>query len=363
MACDPCHLRKTRCDRKLPRCSSCVKRDLHCHYPSRVHYRQLEASRLEALENKVRLLEKENEGLRQQRSNRPQEPPTPEQSGIDTQSPARNPEPPREVTPATGDDRDVHITAHDPRPTGSSMPATQPRFYGSVAGVDFVDLVESVVDVSGASNGVFNMVTAELRSAETSPSTQLSPSRVPERHVAKQLVDVYFEHWHVTFPLLYRPAFLDLVEIIYEDLSFYAQNPAAAFVFDIVLALGSAALRRFEWSFKDTEAHFTRASCKLDEILRYRDIRALQALLLCCQYGIHASLRDTAEEMWHLLGQAGRLCVELGLHRSRLSPRSAKNSIHLTGPIPTSVEIEMRHRCFWCFYNLDRYSHPDLTHI
>ncbi|RMZ83922.1 hypothetical protein DV737_g1500, partial [Chaetothyriales sp. CBS 132003] len=151
------------------------------------------------------------------------------------------------------------------------MSANHSRFYGSVAGVDFVDLVESVVDASGASNGVFNMVTAELSNAGTSPSTQLSPSRIPERHVAKQLVAVYFQHWHVTFPLLYRPAFLDLVEAVYDDPSFYGQNPAAAFAFDIILAL--AICERWDDARSSCEIFSRLSNGAIKELLKAQGLR------------------------------------------------------------------------------------------
>lgn len=83
-------------------------------------------------------------------------------------------------------------------------------------------------------------------------------------------------------------------------------------------------------------------------------MRSLQALLLCSEYGIHASLRDTSSEIWHLLGRATSLCMELGLQKDSSTPLS-RCDIHLTGLIPQSVQVEMQRRCFWCYHNLERF--------
>lgn len=72
------------------------------------------------------------------------------------------------------------------------------------------------------------------------------------------LINAYFEHWHLTFPLIYRPAFMEMVQRIYADPQVYYNDTGSAFAFDIVLALGLASSKRFEWSFGDTESYLTR---------------------------------------------------------------------------------------------------------
>jgi hypothetical protein len=139
---------------------------------------------------------------------------------------------------------------------------------------------------------------------------------------------------------------LDLAENVYAEPGILERNAHYAFVFNMVLALGSASSKRFEWSFKDTEMYYKKAMSHLETILGYRDIRTLQALLLCSQYGIHASLRDTADEMWDLLGKAERICVEIGLHQLRSTARMIKCDVHLTGPLPAYLQVEMQRRCF-----------------
>lgn len=156
----------------------------------------------------------------------------------------------------------------------------------------------------------------------------------------------------MTFPLLYRPGFMSMIEEMYHDPDVYHESPTKAFAFDMVLALGSVSSKR-GWPFGDAESHFARAVARLDELSKLRDIRSLQALLLYCKYGIHASLRDTSREMWEILGKATQLCVELGLH-NEVSTVAKRCEMHLTGHIPPSLLLEVQRRCFWCYYNLER---------
>lgn len=240
------------------------------------------------------------------------------------------------------------LTPASQRSSGSA------RYLGTSAGIEFVDLVERVVESPNPHGDLFARVTDAYCKPTIPAPNQAISALIPDRATAAQLISSYFGHWHLTFPLLYRPEFLRLVDHIYEDPTFQERNPHCAFTFNIILALGSATSKRFEWSFKDTESYYMRAMTHFDEILGYRDIRTLQALLLCCQYGIHASLRDTSNEMWDLLGKAERICVEIGLHQLKSAPRKVKCDIHLTGPLPQFLQTEMQRRCFWCFYSLDR---------
>ncbi|KAK4944922.1 hypothetical protein LTR10_015841 [Elasticomyces elasticus] len=234
-------------------------------------------------------------------------------------------------------------------------PGPHGKYLGSSAGANFIDLVESVFDDAPIPSGEMSARVSQAysRSRLAHDTVSLSSS-LPDRATASRLVASYFDHWHVTFPLIYRPSFLQQVERIYSSPSQYLEDHSTAFVFNMILALGSAAAKRFEWAYKDTESYSRRAMVHFYEILKYRDLRSLQALLLCCQYGIHASLRDTADEMWDLLGQAERICVEIGLHQSVLSARNGRSDYHLTGLVPVAVRAEMQKRCFWCFYSLDR---------
>ncbi|KAI1376409.1 fungal-specific transcription factor domain-containing protein [Hypoxylon crocopeplum] len=86
-----------------------------------------------------------------------------------------------------------------------------------------------------------------------------------------------------------------------------------------------------------SDQHYDLAFDELDSMLRLRDARTVNYLLLMALYCTRAP-RDPGA--WTYVGAAMRLCIELGLHRrTRRQP---------------SVEGEMDKRRFWTAYFLDR---------
>ncbi|OAA65376.1 Transcription factor [Niveomyces insectorum RCEF 264] len=520
-ACERCHSRKVKCDRRLPHCTSCAKSQAQCHYPNKWRGRQLQQEYLKSVERRLRELEQENARLRDRAAEPsdtpmsgtattatdaedttaitvalvPTEPsqgqahaihsssllqgplPVPHEAAASTSTststlaltpvsasastaasapaqarfppplhpplalplpsssidsspgplPALAPPPPPPHPPLPSSPQSPQsygrpsssrpaVSPHDhtsppplvtqlsPTRSASShrTPGEEARYLGSSNGVEFTDVVERVVDRSSHDGGpggpgdrVFGRTvderhtygygslaadahdTADCATNATVtddaavandrvalPRVAHPPTTLVDEAIAMPLVESYFAHWHLTFPLLYRPAFLRMVQDLYAEPVRYQQDAACAFAFDIVLALGAVpAKRRVEWGlgFGDAERHFARALARLDAVTSLRDIRALQALLLYAKYGIHASLRDTSSELWEVLGKATQLVVELGLHQTgasgptgaaaaRLQPRC---ETHITGPLPAAVRTEMQRRSFWCYYNLE----------
>ena len=359
-ACNRCHYRKTKCDRKTPECGSCVRSCVPCHYPTKRQNRK-EDCHVEALErenaylrNQLNLTSAGSSSIYASRNfdsgvDRPDH----EHAQINDQSSGRRQTPARpEASVTTG-----HNSQGDVQHSLSTETCrSHDHYLGSSTSAHFVDMVESVVAPSPGGGDLCRAATkTQVHSMpDLALPTNLQPWSLPTKTVAMPLVTAYFNHWHLTFPLLYRPDFMDMMERIYREPEFYKEDPESAFAFEMVLALGSATSKRFEWSFGDTESYYTRAITKLDRLSDLKDIRSLQALLLCCQYGIHASLRDTSAEMWHLLGKASRLCIELGLHK-RSTALLARCETYLTGPLAPALHTEMQSRCFWCCYNLDRF--------
>ncbi|KAE8389690.1 fungal-specific transcription factor domain-containing protein [Aspergillus alliaceus] len=341
-ACERCYSRKTKCDRRLPQCSSCTKSRSLCQYSNKRRDRHFQRGYPTSIETRLHELARDNEQLREHLS----------------------------IRQDCGDSRQVHQPANrhslpGSRPVGALHYLTQPidplsrtpgeelSYLGSSNGVDFVDVVGRVVDATHT-GGLFGRMSASRGIPRRVALPPIPQSVVlVDEVLAMPLIKAYFSHWHLTFPLLHPVAFMQMVQRMYSDPSIYQRNAANAFVFDMVLALGSVASKTVEWSFVHTESHFTRALTHLGSLSHLRDIRLLQALLLYCKYGIHASLRDTSSDMWEVLGRATQLCVELGLHKYSLSILP-KCETHLTGSIPASMQVELQRRCFWCYYNLER---------
>ncbi|OBT51106.1 hypothetical protein VE04_08666 [Pseudogymnoascus sp. 24MN13] len=308
------------------------------------------------MEQRLRNLEQENQSLRASSGygGQPASPDNQTRSNLEGRaqksglagSPTVNIEPHLRETVSGGTSTSEHERYRRGLEGTVSTPTSQPRYLGSSAGAGFVDLVERVVDSPNQAGDMFARVSdAYCKPAMPGPDA-LPPSSIPDRGTAMQLISTYFGHWHLTFPVLYRPAFLRVVDCIYAEPDFCENNHHCAFVFNIVLALGSATSKRFEWSFKDTESYFNRAMGNIDEILCFRDIRTLQALLLCCQYGIHASLRDTADE----------IIVSITLGRP-LTP--ADDDIDT--PLPSPLDDDMMECQLGLPPSESHYSPPDLS--
>jgi hypothetical protein len=184
-------------------------------------------------------------------------------------------------------------------------------------------------------------------------SSTASEAPFPPQNTATLFIEAYFQHTHITFPLLHRPTFLAAVEQIYNNPTYYSTHTFDAFAFDMVLAIGSSNFNRFEESTAGTASHYARAQKKMLELLNMRGLVPLQAILLLSQHGIFSNLRDTSGSIWHLIGIGARICFELGLH---LEPKRVDRQTGrpVVQSLPTTFEAEMRKRTFWCFYNLDR---------
>ncbi|KAJ5389071.1 fungal-specific transcription factor domain-containing protein [Penicillium cataractarum] len=318
-ACQRCYSRKTRCDRRTPNCTSCVKTGASCRYPDKRRDRQRQQEYLNSVELRLQELEREKQQANQQS-------PSDVGPGDVLQDDVNSVHPGEGLPESVKRNQSGHQVLHS---TAISMdkiqrtPCEETRYLGSSNGVGFVDVVERIVETS-ATGGLFDRLVNSRATSEKRSLPVVTAARLVDRELAMPLVDSYFEHWHVTFPLLYRPGFMSMMKEIYNSPDVYHQSPTKALAFDMVLALGSVSSKKAS-PFGDTESHFARALSRLDDISKLRDIRFLQALLLYCKYGIHASLRDTSRDMWEILGKATRICVELGLHNDVATlPKSSR---------------------------------------
>jgi hypothetical protein len=223
------------------------------------------------------------------------------------------------------------------------------RDLGCGSGVTLANIVASLVDRANlpcTSQGEHQKERHDLAPGEVPRAMAL-----PVQEVAMASIEAYFTHWHLTFPLLCRPQFMSTVDRIYADPEYYSTHPFEAFVFDMVLAMGTVNFNRPDWSAAPTEVHYTRATSKLERVLSIKGLPPLQAILLLCHYAAFCSQRDTSASMWHLVGIAVRLCVEMGLHRKSKLEDSASRGCK-GGRL--QLDLEMKKRTFWCLYNLDR---------
>ncbi len=238
----------------------------------------------------------------------------------------------------------------------ASNAAGERHYLGSTSGVLFADLVRASVNVASASN---HSTTSSIRGLGPLTSSNLPFSTnvketLPPKDLAKELFDNYFAHDHLCFPFLLHSSTLSIVESMYKDPSYYRENAFEAFVFDMILAIATVNVYKLDWQMlPSSETHHSRAMHRITDIFQAGGISSLQAILLLCQYRTSSSIQDTSASMWHLVGIAVRIAFELGLHRE--SAYSFKSrSVVQTEDLDTLRNQEIRRRCFWSVFTLDR---------
>ncbi|KAL4930424.1 Zn(II)2Cys6 transcription factor [Aspergillus undulatus] len=332
-ACDRCHRRKSRCDRGLPSCGRCRKAGVACQYITRDRQNQLDR-----LQRRVDHLENENRLLCEQ---------------LDNQSRSR-----RQADPT-----DTGRIQHDAAPNElaeeisflSSRAGGENRFLGSTSGVLLASLVNATVQTPhGCARRAESSRSATTPSNRSSAShTAFDPALLPDERRARALHNAYFEHDYLAYPFLHPPSALEAVDKAYQDASTLAADAFSYYAFYMILAVSTASVYKFDReSLPDTETYYLRAAERLNEVVEQGDSQALQAVLLLCQYRMVNSVQDTSTSMWHLVGVAARMCLELGLHREQVYRMSRSMSSRSHEDLV--VKKEIRRRCFWTVIAMDR---------
>ncbi|RFU35285.1 hypothetical protein B7463_g1034, partial [Scytalidium lignicola] len=353
-ACDLCHRRKSRCDKVRPTCGFCAKAGLVCIFTDRSKEPLFRKEHVEALERKLRQTEAKNKALLSDLARLrtlTAGAASPGGKGILAT--------PRETLESNSPNNDSLSSEVINEVSFLASTAAGERYYlGSTSGVLFANLVRASVDVSTPSHlpasPLGNSDTSLRSSARKSINASNVRDTLPSRDLAKELFNHYFAHDHLCYPFLYATETISIVDSIYSDPSYYTKHTFQAFVFDMILAIATANVYKFDWQMlPSAETHHARAMLRINEVFQAGGLPGLQAILLLCQYRTSSSIQDTSASMWHLVGIAVRIAYELGLHREaayRIRPEEAMDD--------ETLEIlrnqEIRRRCFWSVLTMDR---------
>ena len=274
------------------------------------------------------------------------------------------------------------------------------QFLGSGSGVLFANLVRATVDTTSASSPTTSAVevaaealpmmsrkrdfTDAFRGDESCaagtpgpPHRKPANPELPPETFARRMHHGYFSHDHIAYPFLYRPTVLAAFEKIYREASYLHRDIYAYFVFYMILAISSVDFHKFDWQTRPDAENFHRSALsKLNRVLQLGGIKALQCILLLCQYRMRSSIQDTSASMllsdcifsgrqltdswtgmWHLVGIASRMSFELGLHRESLYQTREGHDQHGVNT-ESFVQSEVRRRCFYCVLAIDRFAYP-----
>ncbi|PNP57505.1 hypothetical protein THARTR1_02503 [Trichoderma harzianum] len=343
-ACDRCHRRKTRCDKTRPECSPCKKSRSACVYSERVKEPTFPRSHVQILERRIQQLEAANKALTSaSKAHR-----------TVAHRAARDGEDRSSSRSSVASDNEVanEVTFLSTSVGGDSL------FLGPTSGIILASLVRAGVAVDVE------------RDAPTSSVSSVPPHRSPGRtdwdtgdrslpaeQLARSLIEAYLAHDHLSYPFLHPRAVRAVVDGIYSDASFEKTHPFEMFMFHMILAIATSQVYKFNWRvLPDAETHLQKATDHLNAVLFDGGLRALQAMLLLCQFRLSNSTNHASDSLWHIVGIAVRMCFELGLHREATyrTAGSRRDAADVSFLSPKYEENEVRRRCFWSVYALDR---------
>jgi hypothetical protein len=241
--CDRCYRRKGKCD-KLQPCGSCERAGVPCIYTDRTKERRYTADHVERLEKRIRQAEARNKSLADELSRV-------RASTESKEAPEQPSEQKLQGSLAATADAVTEVSFLSINAAGERQP-----YLGSSSGLLFADLIRSSVHVSPSRSSSTPVsaspALSEQNSVVSTVRTAAQPRRVedlPSQQLAQRLVTAFLEHDNVAYPFLYPMFLLDTTEKFYSQDGYYASqaSPFEVFVVNMVLAIASAHVAKFDW--------------------------------------------------------------------------------------------------------------------
>jgi hypothetical protein len=313
-ACQKCKLRKVKCDRQAPKCTSCTKGNVACIIVDPVTGEQY-------ARDYIRQLEEKEAGLKAKVGERASE------RGEARPGPTTASEAP-EISPAgppTGP-----LTG----PATGGTNASHSGFVGDGSGLGFLHSILSEAKWQRHRTRILNQLATRPRIQKL----QLTPNPLPPLQEAEQLLENYFTRFHIHHTFLLRQEVLDNFNRVY-DSSMVASDQDN---FRLLMVFAISATTRFRAGISNEHpyGYFMAAESYLGKIPLIKDVDAIQNLLLVARFGMYHHIGTS---LWEISQLCMRQCVEWQLH---------------SRPTQVSDALTEQHhrRIFWECYILDRYS-------
>lgn len=286
--CDRCYRRKSKCDRAVP-CGACHRAGNECVYTDRTREKTVKADVVDRLERRLEQTEQRNKALVTELSRLRSISDGPErdaQQKSSTQS----------MTPGSLNAQKQRTNEVAAQVSFLSTTAAGDRQYlGSTSGLLFADLVRASVDIPRSRNPSppHDLHEEDSSSPVNGRQVEDATSR-PSYKLAEKLIRAYLDHDYLAFPFLIEKEVYLSLDRVYGVIS----GPASAFdalLIDMLFAISTANVSKFDWrQLPSAESHHTRAMASLQSILALGGIKALQAILLLCQYRTGSSIQDNS---------------------------------------------------------------------
>ncbi|PWW71740.1 hypothetical protein C7212DRAFT_231835 [Tuber magnatum] len=311
-ACTRCRSRKTRCDAGLPKCGPCERSGAHCEFFDSTKQKTVPRSYVVHLQNKVQDLE-EKVRVRE---------------ALLVEADAPNSE---ELVRGVGL---VNFADYEHY--------KEPRYVGSSSGVTVTRLVLEAAK-KNLDPQAFSDLTTQHRNTfrhalRTNPDpgdphanlSSLPASRLPNREITDKLVELFCARALYQLPVLHEPTFVQDVADVYAG----SEDPFKNFQLKMVLAISMQKLSKHYAGLADS--YFLAGLQHMEDVLEAMDHRTLQCLLVMAQYAL---VTPTRMAVYHIVGIAVRLCMQLGYHQER--------TIMLSATPLDPITKDMRRRWFW----------------
>lgn len=228
--------------------------------------------------------------------------------------------------------------------------ATEPKYLGASSGITTTRLVMQLAKQFTDSKSIKDIVPDarakqinELyRQEQAKPTSKVYPvisnvaaPDLPNRGLAKVLVDLYIVKVQPMYPALHEPTLEADIEAVYNDNM--QSTPYQNFVARMVISIS---LQKMDTQYAGLADSFYLAALQyLEPCVRPMDLRTLQCFALMAEYSL---LTPTRTAIYYVVGIAVRLAQALGLHEEKTITRGRD------GERADPLEIDMRRRLFWC---------------
>ncbi|KJZ78351.1 hypothetical protein HIM_02389 [Hirsutella minnesotensis 3608] len=313
-ACCRCRQRKTRCDPTLPRCLPCERSGSTCEYLDTAKGKKINRYYVIKLQERVRALEAELGQFTDEESDYPY-------SNEDIVRPGglirvrASDETPRYLGPSSGIAMTRLLMEEAKRYTESHR---------------ISELIPDVRARGQARMQSIQMTGPAVGRKKSYPTVSERPAEaLPKRDTADKLLEVFKQKAQLLWPILHEKQLDQDMDAVYNG----DTDPYRNFVVRMVIAVS---LQKLDVHYAGLADSYYVAAMQYAEILiRPKDLRALQCLMLIGQYSL---LTPTRTPFYYVIGLATRICQQEGL---------ADEKTIATGYNLDPQIIDMRRRLVW----------------
>ncbi|KAM7201679.1 Fungal specific transcription factor domain containing protein [Rhypophila sp. PSN 637] len=322
-ACCRCRQRKTRCDPTLPRCLPCERSGSVCEYYDTIKGRKINRDYVISLQDKVRQLEAELSKYTEDEN----EYPSTHEDMVRPGGMVRlneTDETPRYLGPSSGISMTRLLMEEAKKYTESKriadlIPELRERR------LDRGNRMQSVVSMGGSISG------PPGRKKSYPMVSELPAKSLPSRQIADKLVEIFNQRAQIFTPTLHEPTLAQDLNAVFEGDKDAYKN----FVVRMVLA---TSLQKLDTQYAGlADSYYLAAMQDFEEVIRPKDLRTLQCLILIGQYSL---LTPTRTAVYYVIGLATTICQQLGLGEEKTI------ALGISDPLT----LDMRRRLSWIVY-------------